>query len=286
MGNRQMTTVRVSYLGPEGTYAHQVARHRFGEGAEYVPCDTIDDVFSRLAARDSRFGVVPIENSSGGPILLTVDTLLSDGFPQKGIVILEGLAMDVRLALVASRGTREIARVYSHHAALAHCRDWLDANLPDAERVEAPSTSVAARTAAGEKGAAAIASRGIVDVYPGLEVRVFPVASEVRNVTQFLLLGERGEREAEGTKTTIAFRLADRTGALYHFLGPFANRGINLTRIVSRPVRGEPGQYAFLIDIDGSSARANVREAVREAEEHAVFVRVLGSYPVREPYQS
>lgn len=281
-----MTTGRISYLGPEGTYAHQTARHRFGQDAEYVSCPSIREVFASVAKRDTAFGIVPLENSSGGWIVPTVDLLVGDTFWQDEVVVREALSIDVKLALLAPKETQTITKVYSHQAALDHCEDWLKENLPDANPIPVSSTAAAAEIAARERnGSAAIASKDVASTYR-LDVRHFPVAGDCQNVTQFLMLGIRSEEEAESRRSAIAFSLADEVGALCLFLEPFYKAGINLSRIISRTVKGRPGQYVFLIEIDGKCSDRKVTEAIEEAEKHAIFARVLGSYPVREAYQS
>jgi chorismate mutase/prephenate dehydratase len=281
-----MTAVKVSYLGPEGTYAHQTAKQRFGQDAECVPCASIRGVFESVAAGASEFGIVPIENSSGGWIFPTVDLLVGDTFWQDGVVVREALSIDVKLALLAPKETRAITKVYSHQAALDHCEDWLKQNLPDAKPIPVSSTAAAAQMASRERnGSAAIAAKDVASTYR-LEVRQFPVAGDCLNVTQFLMLGIRAEEEAGSRRAAIAFGLADEVGALHLFLGPFYEAGINLSRIISRTVKGKPGEYVFLIEIDSKASDPKVVDAIAEAEKHAIFTRVLGSYPVRETYQS
>ena len=166
------------------------------------------------------------------------------------------------------------------------CEDWLKQNLPDAKPIPVSSTAAAAQMASRERnGSAAIAAKDVASTYR-LEVRQFPVAGDCLNVTQFLMLGIRAEEEAGSRRAAIAFGLADEVGALHLFLGPFYEAGINLSRIISRTVKGKPGEYVFLIEIDSKASDPKVVDAIAEAEKHAIFTRVLGSYPVRETYQS
>ncbi len=281
MGKRKAT--RVSYLGPEGTYSHKIARERFPRGAVFLPHSTIAQVFESVVRGGAEFAIVPIENSSGGTVYDTVDILVDPGFPHERMGIVEELSMEVRLALLGRGEIGRIKKVYSHFAPLKHCESWIRKNLQGAVPCPVNSTTVAALAAASEDGAAAIASREAARKY-GLKVLRYPLAEDLRNITQFILLGERGGRG--GAKTTIVFGLRDKPGSLYEFVGVFAGRRINLTRIISRPIPGEPGQYVFLIDFQGTPSKPAVTEALREVGKHSVFVRNLGSYPVRKTYTS
>ena len=276
----------VSYLGPEETYSHGVARRRFpAQGAVLVPCPDIRRVFDHVISRESRYGIVPIENSSGGTIEPTLDVLVDPDFPLAQIAILEQLSLDVKLALLARPDADAIGKIYSHPAPLAHCRDWLRARFPDAELCQTASTAAAAAQASREKGTAAIANVTAAEKH-GLAVLHHPVAPEDLNVTQFFLLGGREDRSARCAKTSMTIEVEDRVGGLADLLQCFAGQGVNLTRIVSRVVRGRPGKYVFLIEINGAPGAAKVDAALKAAEAASDSLRNLGSYPVARTYSS
>ncbi len=250
-----------------------------------MPCSTVSGVFRQVMDGEADFGIVPIENSSGGTIYDTVDVLVDRDFPHERVGIREGLSINVKLALLAPEDEQEIATVYSHFAALKHCDEWLSANYPKALLRPVESTAAAARRAAQENHAAAIASREAAEEY-GLKILQYPVAEERTNITQFFGIGRQKGSVAGASKTTIAFELRNEVGSLYGFLGAFAANTINLTRIVSQPIRGEPGKYVFLIEFNGTPGEPAVAEALRQAEELSTSLRHLGSYPVRETYES
>jgi chorismate mutase/prephenate dehydratase len=270
----------LAYLGPAGTFSHLVARKRFGAaGTRLVPCPSIKAVFSRVAASRARLGLVPIENSSGGIIEETVDFLSAPGCPLR---IQEELQLRVELALLGRQGEK-VRVVYSHFAPLQHCKKWLDRHLPHAERREVASTAAAAQAAGGEPGAVALAARNAAALYD-LHVLAFPVEQDVVNLTSFAVIGRPGRLPPGSTRTSYIVELLDRVGALCSFLEPFRDAGVNLTRIVSRPVIGKPGRYLFLIDIQGTEAEPRVRVALGRAKAVCACLRNLGSYPVRRPY--
>ncbi len=277
-----MARLSVAYLGPEGTYSHLVAEKRFGAGARLVPVPTISEVCAFAAAGGSRRGIIPIENSSGGAIHESVDILLT-GTPR--VVIQEELALNVKLALLGTPG-HPITVVCSHFAPLEHCSGWIREHLPGVRKEVAASTAAAARLAQTTPGAAALGSRRLGHLY-GLTVLVYPVQADVPNLTAFLAVGTTAAPAARGRfKTTLAARLPNRPGSLCTFLETFRDEGVNLSRIVSRPIRGSPRDYAFLVDVDGAHNSARVARAIAAARAGCVDLRVVGSYPVRRAYTS
>ncbi len=280
-----MGVVRVAYLGPAGTYSHKVARTRFGDEGEYLPRPTVDDAIRCVIDGEAEFCIVPMENSSGGTVYDTVDVLVDRDFPHERVGIREELSINVKLALVAPEGEAEIETVYSHFAPLKHCGEWLSANYPGATLRPVESTAAAAREASERKHAAAIASREAAKTY-GLKILHYPVAEGVTNVTQFIGIGARDAGVTGASKTSIAFELLNKVGSLYEFLGGFAGNSINLTRIISRPIRGEPGKYVFLVDFEGVPEQPAAAAGLKEAEKLSTSLRNLGSYPVRETDES
>jgi prephenate dehydratase len=276
-----MSQQEVGYLGPEGTYSHLVAEKRFGYRCKMVALPTILDVCTFVARDPRRRGIVPIENSSGGALYETVDVLLEGKPPVR---ILEEVALHVNLALIGMRGEK-VRYLYSHFAPLEHCVAWIERNLPDVEKHVVPSTAVAAQHAASQRYAAALGSRKLAKLY-GLQVLKFPVEADIPNLTLFLVLGGRKKHLPGATRTTLAARTPNTPGALCTFLDAFRRQDVNLTRIISRPIRGCPRQYAFLVDIEGAASRPNVKRALAAARKATVDLRIVGTYPVRKPYTS
>lgn len=276
-----MNDVQVAFLGPQGTYAHTVALRRYGAAAELVPQPSIEDVFGYVKDRSGRYGLVPIENSSGGTIYSTIDLLID---PDCGLVITEELRLVVKLALVGhDRG--KIKVVYSHFAPFRHCDAWLSEHLPGVYRKEVASTAEAARLTAGDDTAAALAGRDTAELY-NLKILEYPVTGEVPNVTQFVTIGREPNPPETGGRTSLVVALNNEPGALASFIGPLSSGGTNLTRIISRPVHGQPETYMFFIELDGTRRDASVARSLEAASRHAAEVRIVGEYPASQSYES
>lgn len=277
-----MPNCEIAYLGPKGTFAYEIARKRYGrEGHRLVSQESITKVCSYVAKRPSRMGIVPIDNSSAGTIYSTVDALLDEAVP---LEIQEEISMDVQLALMGRRGEK-IEKIYTHFAPIKHCRKWLHKRYPSAELIETGSTAIAARQAAKTKNAAAIANRLSARIY-GMDVLWHPIPIRMKNETHFFVISRRAQKLPRISKTSLVVYLKNEAGSLYGFLRPMADAGINLSRIVSRPIEGKPREFAFLIDVDESIHRDKLSSALKVAGRNAKRVRILGSYPCFRSYRS
>ncbi len=271
----------IAFLGPEGTFSHLVAQQRFGEGDHLVPVPTIKEVFDFVRQDPERLGIVPIENSSGGTIYDTLDRLADKSF---GLIIRESLSIDVQLALLG-KDKRNVSIIYSHFAPLYHCEDWLQINYPQAKLIAEPSTASALKKASEESGAAAIGNRGAGERYH-LKVLKFPIKEDMPNVTQFFLLGHEVAPIDGACRMTVVVTLPNQSGALVDFLEPFKGQGVNLTRIISRPMFGKPEAYVFMVDIAGTERDEGVKLALDQAKKVTTSIRNIGTYPVRPIYKS
>lgn len=286
-----MPSAAVAYLGPEGTFSHLVALRRYPKNPG-LPCATISEVFHAVRSGEATFGIVPIENSSGGTITETVDLIIEQA---PLIRISEELALDVRLALLGKKGAKfpSLKALYSHVMPLRHHRDWILGNLPGVRMVESSSTAEAARKAARSATSAALAAPGAAALY-GLSILKFPVRPEAVNVTHFFVIASSPAKDAVKSpvaakarrKTAIVAALPQTSGSLHGFLGPFARAGVNLCRIVSRPVPGQPETYVFYLEVEGSADEPKVRKALAGARKLAVRLEIPGSYPTRPRYRS
>lgn len=286
-----MPSAAVAYLGPEGTFSHLVALRRYPKSPGF-PCATISDVFHAVRDGKAAFGIVPIENSSGGTITETVDLLIEQA---ASIRISEELALDVRLALLGKKGAKfaSLRSLYSHVMPLRHHRDWILGNLPGVRMIESSSTAEAARKAARSATSAALAAPGAAALY-GLSILRFPVRPEAVNVTHFFVIASSPAKDSVKSalaakarrKTAIVAALPQTSGSLHGFLGPFARAGVNLCRIVSRPVPGQPETYVFYLEVEGSADEPKVRRALAGARKLAVRLEIPGSYPTRARYRS
>ncbi len=271
----------VAYLGPEGTFSHLIARKRFGANAKLVPCAGIYEAFQHVRSKRGRLALVPVENSSGGTIYETIDLLVENA---GRLHIQEELSLNVQLALLGHRGT-PVREVYSHFAPLSHSQAWLRKNIPGVKMYKVASTAAAAERAAQSPTAAALGARDAAKRY-GLDILHFPVETNVPNITQFLLIGSSDTPAVRSSKTSLLIMLDNRPGSLFDFLGAFKNGNVNLTRLLSRPIIGQPKAYLFVVDIQGTPAQPAVQAALRAAKATASQVITLGVYPVRKMYTS
>jgi prephenate dehydratase len=281
MSAKRREELEVAYLGPVGTYSLLVAEKRYGKKCKFTPLPTVLDVCSYVSGKDNRRGIIPIENSSGGAIYETVDILLAN---KPRIHILEELTLNVRLALLGRKGEK-IKTLYSHFAPLEHCVPWVRRHLPRAERKVVTSTAAAAELAAERRYSAALGNRKLGRIY-GLDILVYPVEVETQNMTIFLNIAGKKREIANPKKTTLVVRLPNMPGSLCSFLDIFRGENVNLSRILSQPIRGCPREYAFLVDIDGAKDSPAVQRALKAARKTCVELRSAGSYPIGPSYQS
>jgi chorismate mutase/prephenate dehydratase len=263
----------VAYLGPEGSWSHQAARQVFPLDADLAPLADIAAVITEVLSGRADLGVVPVENSTEGMVNLTLDMMSSSR-----LFVCAELMLPIRNCLLSRSRIDEIRTVYSHPQALAQCRKWITDHLAGAKTVETPSTSTAACTAREEPGSAAIASAIAAELY-GLDVIAENINDCQENITRFWVIS-RAMAPVSGTaKTSIIVSLENIPGALYHAVGVFAGKGINLTKIESRPSKKNPWEYVFFIDFQGSLEDANVKEAMEQIKSYTREIIILGSYP-------
>jgi len=266
--------MEIAYLGPEGTFTQAAALKHFGQGIRTMPHAAIDEVFRDVEAGNSNYGVVPVENSTEGVVSHTLDM-----FMQSSLQISGEVELRIHHNLLSTGDTAEgITKVYSHQQSLAQCREWLDANLPGAERISVSSNAEAARRAADEKSSAAIASDTAASIY-NLNVVAANIEDEPDNTTRFLIIGRNPVAPSGNDKTTLLVSIVNKLAALHELLAPFANNNVNLTRIESRPSRKGMWDYVFFIDVDGHRDDAAVKKALDELSAEAAMLKVLGSYP-------
>ncbi|KPK40860.1 MAG: prephenate dehydratase [Gammaproteobacteria bacterium SG8_47] len=267
----------VAFLGPEGTFTQAAALKHFGHSVKTLPLATIDEVFREVESSGAHYGVVPVENSTEGMITHTLDCFIRSPLKICGEVELRIhhhlLAKGLELS--------GIKRVYSHRQSLAQCRKWLDANLPGVAQIDVSSNAEAARKAAHDSEAAAIAGSAAADIY-GLDVVMPNIEDEPDNTTRFLIIGRRAIAASGKDKTSLVLATPNKPGALHRLLEPLARNGISMTRIESRPSRRGMWDYVFFIDLEGHKDEANVARALHELEADAMFFKLLGSYPKAE----
>ncbi|HET8577321.1 MAG TPA: prephenate dehydratase [Methylomirabilota bacterium] len=264
----------VAYFGPPGTNTHAAAMRRFGSSIRFVAVRSIAEVFDEVERGRAAFGVVPVENSTEGAVNVTLDRLID-----AEVYITGEVTLDITHYLL-SRATDlgEIKVVCSHPQALAQCRQWLNANLPDVKPEEVSSTSAAAERARDDATVAAIASELAARMYdvPVLRPRIEDNPS---NSTRFLVIGRQPAPPTGRDKTSILFSMKNEPGVLYSILQPFAARRLNLTKIESRPTKRRPWEYVNFVDFEGHRDTEDVRAVLGEVKERCQFLKILGSYP-------
>jgi len=266
--------MKVAFFGPKATFTHLAAMQQFGLSAEQVPQKSIPAVFEEVGKGRAQYGVVPVENSTEGMVSHTLDMFMESDLKINAEVLLE-----IHHYLLSRTGRLEdIRKVYSHLQPIAQCREWLAENLPNIPVVDVASTAVAAQIVSEDYTAAAIASELAASMYD-LKIVRERIEDQVNNFTRFLVIGKKLAESSGDDKTSLMFSVKDEVGILYRMLEPFAKRGINLSKIESRPLKKKAWEYIFFLDLMGHIADSVIAEAVQELKQCCQFVKVLGSYP-------
>jgi chorismate mutase/prephenate dehydratase len=272
--------LRVSYLGPEGTFSEQAVRKHFGRAVEALAVASVDEAFRRCESGAAQFTVVPAENSTEGVVGRTLDLLVSTPLRICGEVELR-----VQQNLLSNESSlKGIRKVYSHSQSLAQCNGWLAQNLPQAERVPVASNAEAAQRAAKEPAAAAIAGEAAGERY-ALRALARSIEDDANNTTRFLVLGKAQAAPSGRDRTSLVMSAENKPGAVHALLTPLAQHGVSMTRIESRPARARASlwEYLFFIDVEGHETDERVAAALAALRAKAPFLKILGSYPVAVP---
>ena len=276
-GTRSLVRRRqVAYLGPEYTYTHLAALERFGHSAELVPVTSIPAVFEEVHGGQTDYGVVPIENSTDGRI---VDTL--DMFTRLRVNICGEVKMSIHHCLLGQGPRSAVRQVYSKPQALSQCRNWLARHLPGAETIEVPSTAAAAQTARDRPTAAAIASRQ-AGVACGLDVLAANIEDNATNLTRFAVIGHESAARTGRDKTALMFGIEHRPGGLAEAMTIFKRNRLNLTWIESFPIPPPEDGYLFFVEFEGHQSELRARRAIESLGKKATRLEVLGSYAMTE----
>jgi chorismate mutase/prephenate dehydratase len=273
--SKKVQGVAVAFQGEPGAYSEEAAIRFFGKSTKGVPYDTLDAVFEAVERGEAPFALVPVENSLEGSITRAYDLLLDSP-----LMVCGETEMRISHCLIAVEGAGldTIKYVYSHPQALGQSRSFL-AKL-NAEIVPASDTAGSVRMIKeqGRLDCAAVASARAAELY-GMKVIAKEIEDNPHNFTRFFVLSKEDSPATGNDKTSIVFSLKHKPGALYDCLREFAIRQINLSKLESRPTRHQPWEYNFYMDFVGHREEKEVAEALRALEEHAVFVKILGSYP-------
>lgn len=266
--------VTVAYLGPEASFSHLAAQSHFGDSSQFSPQSSIARIFAEVEKGKVMWGVVPVENSLEGSVTLTLDSLMTTTLNIRAEIFLR-----ITHCLLSQQKRRdEIEKVYSHPQALSQCQVWLRANLPDAALIEMESTAAAAQKAAREKNGAAICSPAAAALY-GLTVFAEGIEDKASNTTRFLVIGDGESKPTGRDKTSLLFSTPHQSGALHRALQSFADRGINMMKIESHPVKDRLWEYLFFVDVAGHVEDEEMRHCLLDLRQNSAFLKILGSYP-------
>lgn len=277
--------LRIGYLGPPGSYSHLAATKHFGSSVSFEDLHEIAGVVVEVRRGHVNYGLVPIENSTGGGISETLTALQEHA---GHVQVYAEVQIAIHHALLANCEPSQIRRIHSKPEALGQCRTWLATQFPNAELIPAPSSSRAAQTAVEEDrlaesigappGSAAIGSVLAGQLY-GLQALFEEIEDNPNNITRFYVLSKQRAKRTGDDKTAIMFNTADKPGALVSVLSVFEEAGINLTHIDKRPSGRDNWQYTFFIDAQGHRDDPAMKKALSEAERHCRELIVLGSFP-------
>jgi prephenate dehydratase len=266
--------MKIAYQGEPGAFSEAAAR-RVDSEAQLTPCKSFEEVFDTVVAAPGSYGVLPIENSIGGSIHRNYDLLLSHALP----IVAEVELPVVHHLLALSGATLDgLKRVYSHPQGLAQCERFLR-TLKGVDIIATYDTAGSAKMVAdaGLKDAAAIASARAGDVF-GLVSLASSVQDFDDNITRFLVVGEQRLKNVVADKTSIVFTLPNEPGSLFKALSVFALRGIDLTKLESRPIPGRPWEYLFYVDLAAAHDELPCTRALAHLAEFAPMLRTLGTY--------
>lgn len=269
----------VAFQGVHGAYSEEAVRQQFGDKVTTLPCDTFEEMFRAVDTGRATYAMQPVENSLAGTVATSYELLMEYDLRVQAEVILR-----VRHTLMAAPGTtlQDVKRARSHPQALAQCDRYLKRR--GIQPVVHFDTAGSARDLAAmpEAGTAAIASVLAAQLY-GLEIIEPGIEDEPFNFTRFFVIGNGDPVLSASNKTSLVFAVKDQPGALYTCIGEFATRGINMTKLESRPRRNKPWQYYFYVDIEGHTAEPHVEAALMQLLRRAAMLKLLGSYPAATP---
>ena len=263
----------IAYLGPEGSFTHQVAQSRFGAMGRYIGLNTIESVFAVLENKEAKYGVVPIENNTEGAVGITLDCL--GKYTSK---IVAEIYMDIHHSFATTcESLKDVEKIYSHPQGYNQCRKFLDEHfLNDIEFIATKSTAEAAKLASSDKNSAAICSHIAAKLYK-VPILFSKIEDNLANKTRFLILSDFKNAKSDKSKTSILAKTVDKPGGLVGFLQTFQKNSVNLTKIESRPTKEKGFKSVFYLDFEGHIDDENVQDIIEENRDSHEIIW-LGSY--------
>ncbi len=265
--------LRIGHLGPEGSFSHTAAMLKFGQSVEYEPLADISSIFDEVSKGHCDLGLVPIENTTGGGVIESLDALVDSD-----VKICSEVLMAIHHNLLANCPLDKIEKIYSKPEIFVQCRNWLSATFEEAKTVPVASSAKAAQMASKEPNVAAIGSSIAAEIY-GLGIICENIEDIANNVTRFLVIAREDAKPTGEDKTAILFSTGHKAGALADVLDVFKQLGINLTNIESRPSKKRQWEYYFFMDFMGHRTEDKVKKTLEEARKHCLQLSVLGSFP-------
>ena len=272
--------MKIAFQGIRGAYSELALHEHFGKSAQTVSCDSFDDVFDAVNRGEVVFGLIPVENTIAGTVVENYDLLFAND-----VFVIAEVYLPIRHTLLGKKGTRleEITQAFSHPHALKQCKDYLKSH--GIKMMPTYDTAGAAQAVAdGDRtDCAAIASELCAEIYD-MEILAHNIQSNNSNTTRFFVIAKKENVPAEHVtgKTTVAFKTRHYPGALVDCLKIFQKYNLNLTKLESRPIPENPWEYVFYAAFEAGIDDDEVKAAIGELTLHAVFVKLLGSYPKAE----
>ena len=268
--------LKVAYLGPEGTHSEAAAHNQFGSQVLRIPSASIDDVFYQVMNDDVNVGVVPVENSSEGVINTTLNCLADS----ENINIIGEIYLNIEHQLAAGNNFEMVDAfaIASHPQALGQCSKWIERNIGNIKRLEMPSSAVAAKYAKENKNILCIVSSMAIKNYK-LKLVKKNIQDYSENKTRFLVIGKNNIEKTGKDKSSFLIQTPNKPGSLIAVLKPFEKRKINLSKIETRPSRGNINSHDFFIDCEGHIKDQKLKLAIKEVVDTGAIVRNFGSYP-------
>jgi len=266
--------ISVAFQGERGAYSEIAAEEFFNCDVKFIPCRDLEDVFKIVEDSHVDYGIIPVENSIEGSVARSYDLMR-----ESNLKIVGEVTIRISHCLISYHDyeLRDIRRVYSHPQALGQCRSFIRKWRLTPYPTYDTAGSVKMLSRRRIRYAAAIASRKAAEIY-GLKVLIEGIEDNKNNYTRFLIVSKKFVKPVGRVKTSIVFTVKHVPGSLYKALEVFASRGINLTKIESRPVIGRPWEYYFYLDFEGGVEDDAVKDALKELSQKTTYVKVLGSY--------
>jgi 3-deoxy-7-phosphoheptulonate synthase len=266
---------RAGFLGEMGTFSHRACTQYFGDKVTPVAASSFKEIFEAIKTGENDFGVIPLENSLAGSIHENYDLLMEYDFK-----IIGEITLRIMHHLVGHPGAKleEVRRVLSHPQVFQQCRQFLDAH-PQWELVPAQDTATAVKRIkeGGDRSDAAIAGQDAAQIY-GMEVIEEGIETNPRNYTRFVVIGTESLQNGPRRKSSLIYSAGNRPGALYETLKIFAEKGINLVKLESRPIHGKPWEYMFYVDLEADVLTESFQPVLEALKENTDYLRILGSY--------